>query len=57
MQLLKNLQLLDQGKQAFPTEFGTTESFRCLVQEIITEPVTSVGPSLASCHAPGISKC
>lgn len=41
---LKKLQLLDQGKQAFPTKLGTTVSLRCLVQEIITELVTSVGP-------------
>lgn len=53
---LKKLLLLDQGKQAFPTKLGTTESLRCLLQEIITELVTSVGPSLASCHALGISK-
>lgn len=54
---LKKLQLLDQGKQALPTKLGTTECLRCLVQEIIIELVTSVGPSLASCHAPGSSKC
>lgn len=32
---LKKLQLLDQGKQAFPTKLGTTESLSCLVQKII----------------------
>lgn len=54
---LKKSQLVDQGKQALPTKLGTTENLRCLVQEIITELVTSVGPFLASCHVPGISKC
>ena len=51
MKLLKNLQLLDQGKQAFPIKLGTTDSLRCLVQETITEVVTSVGalPDLVSC--------
>ena len=51
MKLLKNLQLLDQGKQAFPTKLVTIDSLTCLVQEIITEVVTSVGalPGCASC--------
>lgn len=51
MKLLKNLQLLDQGEQAFPTKLGTIDILRCLVQEIITEVVTSVGalPGFASC--------
>lgn len=56
MKSLKKLPLLDQGKQPFPTKLGATESLRCLLQEIITELVTFVGPSLASCHALGISK-